>query len=146
MGLRLIMTNGKTSLDNLISDPSFDFLNNLVSEEEPDFDICTPYEMNNFNCSYYDIESFNSKFRVTPNFSIMTLNIQSISAKFSELKELIISLSMYNTSPDIICLQELWQFNLNQNFQLPGYGKLIYRLRADGVQGGGGRLFCQDRY
>jgi len=136
------MTDNLFSLDSLTTNPSYNFINNLYTEES-DFDIQSPYEMNNFECSYSDLSSYTSKFRNNSNVSIMSINIQSISAKFAELKELIIIMSKHGTSPDVICLQELWNFPLNVNFSLPGYGKLIYKLRANDTQGGGGWIFCK---
>jgi len=70
----------------------------------------------------------------------MSFNIQSLSAKFSEFKELIITLDKNNSSPDIICLQELWFIHAQSSFSLPGYNALIYKSRSSGVQGGGGIL------
>jgi len=137
-----IMTDNLFNLDSLTINPSYDFINNLQSNDNNDFDIQSPYDLNTFDCSYSDLESFNLKFNNDPNVSILSLNIQSISSKYNELKEVIITMSKSGTSPDIICLQELWSFPQNANFSLPGYGKLIFKLRADDTQGGGGFL-CQ---
>ena len=67
----------------------------------------------------------------------MTLNIQSISSKFLEFKELIQLLQNFNCAPDIICLQELWRFPNFANFSLNDYHPLIFKLRNSNVQGGG---------
>jgi hypothetical protein len=132
------MTDNLFSLDSLTSNPSYDFIKNLQKDDEDnDFDINSPYTLNNFDCSYSDLSSFNTMFNNTNDISILTLNIQSISAKFAEFSEFISTMCKNSTSPDIICLQELWNFPINANFQLPGYGKLIFRLRTDGVQGRG---------
>jgi len=50
----------------------------------------------------------------------MSLNVQSINAKFTELCDLLANFEP-NFLPDIICLQELWQFPSNANFNIPGY-------------------------
>jgi exonuclease III len=67
----------------------------------------------------------------------MSFNIQSLPAKFHELKELIHMLSSSKCSPDVICLQEIWQIHENMDFSLPGYSKLEYKIRNNNVQGGG---------
>jgi len=140
----LIMANTPLNLDSLTSDPSYDFIKMLQSDNDynPDFDIGTPYEMNSFDCHYSDLVSYNNSTRNNSSFTIMSLNIQSISAKYNEFKELIITMSKCGTSPDVICLQELWSFPAQANFSLPGYNKLIFKLRANDIQGGGGRLLC----
>jgi hypothetical protein len=73
----------------------------------------------------------------------MTLNIQSISAKFLEFSELINLFSNFNCSPDVICLQELWQFPSYANFTLPGYYPLEFKLRNSHTQGGGVGIFIK---
>jgi hypothetical protein len=133
------MADNLFSLDSLTNNPSYDFINSLHNDDDndSDFDIRSPYDLNTFDCSYSDLSSFNSTYSKNPYVSLFSLNIQSLPAKFAELKELIITMYKAGTSPDIICLQELWNFPSNINFSLPGYGKLIFRLRADDVQGGG---------
>jgi hypothetical protein len=137
------MVNNSFTLNNLTNDPSYDFIKNLQPNVDSDFDLNSPYDDNFFECNYSDISSFNSTYRNNTNLSIMSFNIQSISAKFSEFKELIISMCKCNSSPDIICLQELWNFSSNAIFSLPGYEKLIFKTRADGVQGGGVGFFVK---
>ena len=75
---------------------------------------------------------------------IMSFNIQSINSKFDEVSTLIQTLTKKNISPDIICLQELWQFPPNANFAIPGYHKLVYKLRSENVKGGGVGLFIKN--
>ncbi len=140
------MTNPVFALHNLTNNPSFNFINNLLPLEDSDFDLNSPYELNNFDCQYSDLSNYVKSFANNTNVSIMSLNIQSISAKFSDFKELIVTLSKSNMSPDVICLQELWNFHSHLNFSLPGYSKLIFKLRADGVQGGGVGFFVKTDY
>jgi exonuclease III len=47
-------------------------------------------------------------------------------------------------APDIICLQELWQFPSVVDFNLNGYHPLIYTLRHNNVQGGGVGIFIKN--
>ena len=77
-----------------------------------------------------DFKNVNNKH----NFIAMSINIQSLNAKFTEFKELLECLT-YSNSPDIICIQELWQFPANAEFDLAGYQPLFYKLRAGSVQG-----------
>jgi len=138
-----VMADNFFSLNSLTNNPSYDFIKNLYNDDDndPDFDIRSPYDLNSFDCSYSDVSSFNSTYNKSPYVSLFSLNIQSLPSKFAELKELIITMCKFGTSPDVICLQELWNFPKDVNFSLPGYGKLIFKLRAGDVQGGGGLLY-----
>jgi exonuclease III len=77
------------------------------------------------------------------NLSIFTFNIQSLPAKFVEFSELIRCLQLVNAEPDIICLQEIWQFPDHSLFQLPGYADLIFKQRRNNVQGGGVAIYVK---
>ena len=94
-----------------------------------------------FNTVYSSIIDY--KCHVNNDISIMTFNIQSLNSKFNELKELVYTLNCNNCEPDIICLQELWQFPMEAEFLLPGYKPLIYKLRRGNTQGGGVGIYVK---
>jgi hypothetical protein len=131
------------SLKNLTSNPTFNFVNNLCDNNDNfdpnsnNFIQDSPYATSIFSCSYSDPVVFAQTNLNLKQFSIMTLNIQSISSKFDELSELIVLLQTFKCSPDIICLQELWQFPKNAVFSLPGYSPLVCKLRSGTLRGGG---------
>jgi len=52
-------------------------------------------------------------------------------------------LSSSDCAPDVICLQELWQFPVYANFTLPGYNSLEYKLRNPNTQGGGVGIYIK---
>jgi len=126
-------------LQNLASNPQFDFIESLSGNPDDDDDLysSSPYESSNFNCSYYDPVKFASEFSNLKNLTIMSINVQSISAKFNELSELILYLDKSKCSPDVICMQELWKIPIPAVFSLPGYSTLISASRGQDVQGGG---------
>jgi exonuclease III len=95
---------------------------------------------------YLDEYTYHSNFKNCPDFTMLTLNIQSLPAKFTEFSEFISLMSLNNCAPDIICLQELWQFPADVNFKLKGYHALIYSLRRNNVQGGGVGIFLKDKF
>ena len=72
----------------------------------------------------------------------MSINMQSLNAKFGEFKELLDCLT-YANSPDVICMQELWQFPPNVEYVLAGYQPLFYKLRSGSVQGGGVGIYVK---
>jgi hypothetical protein len=61
-------------------------------------------------CSYLDPAEYAARFSNLKHVSIMSFNIQSLSAK---KKELIHMLSCSRFSPDVICLQEIWPNSVN---------------------------------
>jgi hypothetical protein len=63
--------------------------------------------------------------------SILSINIQSLPAKYSELKDLIEMFENKNCAPDVILLQEIWQIDNVNNFDLPNYYPLIYKCRTN---------------
>jgi exonuclease III len=73
----------------------------------------------------------------------MSLNVQSLLSKFSDLRELIIMMSSNNSQPDVLCLQEIWQVPHDVEINLPGYSKLIFKTRNNNVQGGGVGIFVK---
>jgi hypothetical protein len=120
------------SLDNLLGDPKFDFLNSLFSNDDNSFDFSSsPYESFNINCSYVTESQFADLNTVKNELKIMSLNIQSLPAKYAEFRTFISCLQIKICEPDFICLQELWQFPSNVDFSLPGYHPLIFKLRND---------------
>jgi hypothetical protein len=132
-------------LDDLVRDPSFNFLNKLnVGEDEightHDFlgtdPTDSPYSHSSFNTNYFDTQQFIEKFSKNKRISLMSLNIQSLPAKFDSFNELILDLSNNGCAPDVICLQETWNVVDSNLFSLPGYQPFIYTNRCN-AQGGG---------
>ena len=84
-------------LDNVQTDPRFIFLSFFNAEEEEDsvpdsffFFInnqCSPYSDFNINCSYLDVGKI--KDLDPKKFTVFSLHIQSLPAKFSEFSDLI---------------------------------------------------------
>ena len=77
--------------------------------------------------SYYDFEQFNSVAKNNnKHFSILSSNIQSINAKFSELEAFVNYLFSLNLKFSIICLSESWLFGMDDLslIQLSGYDSI----------------------
>jgi hypothetical protein len=113
--------------------------------DDDNFVLDSPYVNNVYKCTYLDEAEFCSSYNNLSKFSIMSLNIQSLQSKFNDFAELIHSLNSHNSAPDVICLQELWQFPDSMAFSLPGYHPLEYKLRRNNVQGGGVGIFIKRR-
>ena len=89
------------------------------------------------SCSYMCESDIICKYRNSIKPSILSINIQSISAKFADLCSFISSLAANNCSPDIICLQEIWRIPGNEHLIIDGYHPLEFQCRRNNVQGGG---------
>ena len=74
--------------------------------------------------SYYDTDSFKKLITNHNNiFSVLSLNIQSINAKLSELETFVEELQNSQFKFNVICLQECWIRDQSDTctFQIPGY-------------------------
>ena len=65
--------------------------------------------------------------------SVLSLNIQSLPAKFLDFSELV---DEFTVSPDVICLQETWKVIDNTFFPLNNYHTLETNTRST-ARGGG---------
>ena len=96
------------------------------------------------SCKYYDEIQFTSKFQNVKNFYFLSLNIQSLPAKFNEFQEFINNLQVNNCHPDILLLQETWQISDPLHFPLNNYNPLLCKLRSNLTQGGGVGMYFKN--
>ena len=137
------------SSDSLSNNPNFDFvkiLSQIHADDENKSDFVSsnsPYDLSEILCTYMSETELicHPKFFVQP--SVLSINIQSLSAKFAEFRESILSFSRNNCAPDIICLQEIWRIHDSTIFNIDGYHHLVYKSRSNNVQGGGGGHLCE---
>ena len=92
--------------------------------------VDSEHEITNFCHSHYvDISEIQSIFQNSPNeFLILTLNIQSLNAKFDNLFPVVANLASQGLYFGAICLQETWTSSDSDLslLQLPGY-QLIHQ-------------------
>ena len=135
------------SLDNLTTDPNFDFLHTLMnrnSDDDNDFlSTGSPYSSADFSCSYMCETQLIEKMKTRCNPFVLSVNIQSLQSKFNDLQALISSLLVNKCAPDLICLQEIWRIPGSEFFNLDGYHPLEYLSRQFNVQGGGVGIFVK---
>ena len=135
------------SQDNLTNSASFDFskvLNQQSTSDENNYFINdSPYNCAEISCQYVSEPEFIAKYANHLNPSVLSLNIQSLAAKFSEFSTFINSLAIGNCAPDVICLQEIWRIPDNTMFSLNGYHPLEFKSRRNNVQGGGVGIYVR---
>ena len=78
------------SIDNLNTDPSFNFSNSLFNSylfntHDDDIDD-SPYSNLDVKCTYFDENQYVMNFKNLKKFSILSLNIQSLPSKFTEFQ------------------------------------------------------------
>ena len=81
------------------------FLSPLLVPFYLSWNIISVYENNIHNCQYFDEDEINKKFNsiLTEQFSILSLNIQSLPGKFNEFQTFFAS-TMGKFKPSVIAL------------------------------------------
>ena len=99
----------------------------------------TDFEVQTFDdSSYIDIDSMTDNLKPQEKpFSLMSLNIQSINAKFDKLTTLLSYLNESNFKFSAICIQETWLRHDQDTslFEIPGYN-LIHKGKSCSEHGG----------
>ena len=137
------------SLNSLNTNPSFNFSNSLFNSNyfssNPNDDTYddSPYSNLDIQCNYMDESQYVSSFKNTKQFSYMSLNLQSLPAKFNEFHDLIQNLTSNCCSPDIILLQEIWQLHNPSSFNISNYSPIEFKCRQNNMHGGGVALYIK---
>jgi len=137
----LLLDNTRTGLNFDTQGGTQNFINELNTYFA---DSDSPYEDTNIECNYYKVDDFLNTFSEnTTSLSIMSLNIQSLPAKFNELNLFLNELdSSNNFSFDFIGLQEIWKLNYPNHYVLDNYHPIVYKTRPN-RQGGGVGFFVK---
>ena len=125
--------------DGLAADPRYDFLSLFSAKDEDDSvpdsffinEQCSPYSNVTLNCEYIDTDKLCNL--PSDKISVLSLNIQSLPAKFLDFSELV---DEFTVSPDVICLQETWKVIDNTFFPLNNYHTLETNTRSTAWGGG----------
>ena len=127
-------------MDRIEDDRQYDFIKKFIDCELNNDDIIfqdfnnSPYSETKIGSCYVDVDSI-TKFD-HKSLLVMSFNIQSLAAKFNEFTDLISHLFLKNSSPDVICLQEIWQITDADLYEINGYQPIIFNARCN--QRGGG--------
>ena len=120
------MSNDKLPYNDLLQDlgdPSSFRLDNLLNDDADDEDDIASIK----HSDYYSADSLHESFKSnSSSICIMSLNAQSIRAKFDSLKILLTIMENQHVIPDVICIQETW-LDVNDNVQclnLEGYNMI----------------------
>ena len=123
------------SLSDLESLEKFDFIKTLnapLNTNDSTFSFDHDFSVYNnidLNCKYYDEKNFFDKYERSSKLSILNLNVQSLAAKFGNLKTL-----------------EIRQIEAEELFHLDGYHPMVFKCRKNKVQGGGVAIFIRSTF
>ena len=123
-------------IEELKNNPNHDFLtkhNNDSDEKE-----ASPYYNIDVASPYLDENEFLEKHGKNKDVSLLSLNVQSLNAKFSSLREFVDHFNCKNFNFDIMALQEIYQIEDPSLFNIPGYAQLVYKDRKNRTGGGVG--------
>ena len=98
--------------------------------QEISIESYSPYKTSDQIPQYFDIDK---------SFCVMSLNCQSINAKFDKLKAMLLNFKENNFTIHCVCLQETWVIGDDPDFSqftLPGYGEPISLGATCGRHGG----------
>ncbi len=135
-------THTNNLLGVLNADQSLDaslLLNSLITEDEN----ISQFFQTQINSIYSDADIFIDTFRNTSEPLIISLNVQSLSSKYNQLKIFINRLLDANLPIDMIVLQETWGLKYPLQLNLPGFQNIVFRTR-DGMRGGGVGIYVRN--
>jgi len=123
------------------------FLYQFTYENEGDsildsFDFnASPYNEINISTRYVDLEQL----PVFDNnqLSVISINIQSLPAKFNDLVDWLCALAHLDRAPDVVCIQEIWQIHDIGMYNIEGYHPLIMNCRTT-ARGGGVGIYLKN--
>lgn len=108
-------------------------------------DIVEQYFMdNNLSCSYFNEDNFCNNEQIKKQFLCISLNIQSIAAKFHDFQHFLTQMFSNRVFPDVIAIQETWSILHTGDFKIDGYN-LFTKTRTNG-RGGGVGIYVNQKY
>ena len=89
------------------------------------------------------------RIRQNKTFSTYSQNVRSLTGKWTEFSEQMISLNSNNFKFSIIAIQEVWNVPPGIEYKLPGYKPLQFKIRdptgMNGNSGGGVGVFVDEK-
>ena len=128
------MISDNFSIDTILQNINYDFLTKFNNSNLNGFDFESPYYGLDLSCKYFSENDFIDKCSNWKNLKFLSWNIQSLRAKFEQLKDYVDFLKDKKVQIDIIALQETFTILDPEMYKLDDY-ELIYINRKS--RGGG---------
>ena len=82
------------------------------------------------SCKYYEIDEFCKEFHTKcDSFSILSLNIRSLTGKLNDFKDFLNEINRDGFSFSVIGLQELWNIPPCLNTNIENFHPLVHKIR-----------------
>jgi hypothetical protein len=108
-------------------------LNNFIHTDD-DLNI---FSHINLTSSYHNFSSLQTNYGPTTSPLLLSINIQSLQSKFSNLVQLIQEINTQGFKIDVIALQETWNVDHPEMYNIPGFHPLLIEKRSNNKRGGG---------
>ncbi len=103
---------------------------------EFDENVYEPYSNVDITSNYYDMYTLPSISHDDTSPLFLSINIQSLNSKHSELCNQILDLTSKNLLIDVIAIQETWDICQPDLLSIPGFQSFVYKNRVN-MRGGG---------
>jgi hypothetical protein len=124
------------NLDALNSQADLDFFssyNNIYRDLAVNDD---PYYGINISSNFHDIQSLSNTCANEKNGMYLSINIQSLMSKHSNLVSEIADMQQHNLFIDAIAIQEIWDLRYPELVPISGFQEILYKKRRN-MRGGG---------
>ncbi len=98
------------------------------------------------DCNYYSSENF-KKLDTDNGITLFCINVQSLTAHWEGLYDLVCNMNQNDNKLDFIGLTEIFQVHDTVNYTIPGFHPIIYKTRTDNTRARGGvGLFINEQF
>ncbi len=131
--------NDNCTLATLNADDRLD-ITNLIDNYLHADDEAGIFSDINIKSEYFNCQTLYEKTNIKNRSLFLSINIQSLQSKFSNLLQLINELNTAKVTIDIIALQETWNISHVDQLIIPGFHPVVYINRTN-LRGGGVGFF-----
>ena len=132
----------QSNIQSLNDRVDLDFIHNYSNNPLNDYDE-SPYANIQLNGNFHEIQTLANDPTVKNRSIFISLNVQSISSKYENLRNYIHDLEIASLNIEIIALQEIWNFEYPNLLDIPGFQPIIFKQRTN-MRGGGVGFYIKE--
>ena len=126
----------------LVDFKNIDICDLFDNDENEYFNI---FQSIDIECKYYNLQEFVQAYKNSNDIKLVSLNINSLAAKFSKFLDMMDFFVRNDILLDVIALQETWAIKEESVFDIRGYN-LIYKDRGSNMKGGGVSFYIRNDF
>ena len=126
----------------LVDFKNIDICDLFDNDENEYFNI---FQSIDIECKYYNLQEFVQAYKNSNDIKLVSLNINSLAAKFSKFLDMMDFFVRNDILLDVIALQETWAIKDESVFDIRGYN-LIYKDRGSNMKGGGVSFYIRNDF